>query len=116
MWDAVRGWPSCVLRLGGIYGPRRTRLLERVRAGRATIAPGPPRYTNRIHREPETFVVCHRTHLFLKGFRRVTCRVKNDNRISTRLPEGIMREISTSDTQRPKSKMAPQSSNHVSQS
>jgi nucleoside-diphosphate-sugar epimerase len=44
-------WASCVLRLGGIYGPRRTGLIERVRAGRATLAPGPPRYTNRIHRD-----------------------------------------------------------------
>lgn len=40
-----------VLRLAGIYGPGRTSLIERVRSGRATVAPGGPRYTNRIHRD-----------------------------------------------------------------
>jgi len=40
-----------VLRLGGIYGPRRTRLVERVRQGHASIAPGAAQYTNRIHRD-----------------------------------------------------------------
>lgn len=44
-------FPVTVLRAGGIYGPRRQRLLELVRAGRAEHAPGPPRYTNRIHRD-----------------------------------------------------------------
>jgi nucleoside-diphosphate-sugar epimerase len=43
--------PSVVLRLGGIYGPRRTRLIEDVRQGRAAIARGGPHYTNRIHRD-----------------------------------------------------------------
>lgn len=38
-----------VLRLSGIYGPGRTRLLERVRAGEATHAPGLDEWTNRIH-------------------------------------------------------------------
>jgi nucleoside-diphosphate-sugar epimerase len=45
------GLPAVVLRLGGIYGPRRTRLVEQVRQGRAAIAPGGPHYTNRIHRD-----------------------------------------------------------------
>jgi nucleoside-diphosphate-sugar epimerase len=40
-----------VVRFGGIYGPRRTRLIERVRVGRALYRPHPPQYTNRIHRE-----------------------------------------------------------------
>jgi nucleoside-diphosphate-sugar epimerase len=43
--------PSTVLRLGGIYGPGRTRLLERVAAGDGAPAAGPPLYTNRIHRD-----------------------------------------------------------------
>jgi nucleoside-diphosphate-sugar epimerase len=43
--------PVTVLRLGGIYGPRRTQLIHRVRAGSALYAAGPPRYTNRIHRD-----------------------------------------------------------------
>jgi nucleoside-diphosphate-sugar epimerase len=45
------GLPAVVLRLGGIYGPRRTRLVDEVRQGRAPIARGGPRYTNRIHRD-----------------------------------------------------------------
>ena len=45
------GLPGLVLRLGGIYGPRRTRLVDEVRQGRAAIARGGPRYTNRIHRD-----------------------------------------------------------------
>jgi nucleoside-diphosphate-sugar epimerase len=39
-----------VLRLGGIYGPGRTRLIDLVRAGTATI-PTPDRRTSRIHRD-----------------------------------------------------------------
>jgi nucleoside-diphosphate-sugar epimerase len=42
-------FPATVLRLGGIYGPSRTRLVEDVRAGRARFVPG--RFTNRIHRD-----------------------------------------------------------------
>ena len=44
-------FPSTVLRLGGIYGPDRTRLIERVRQGLAVCQDGPPLYTNRIHRD-----------------------------------------------------------------
>lgn len=44
-------FPSTVLRLGGIYGPGRTRLIDSVRQGTATCADGPPLYTNRIHRD-----------------------------------------------------------------
>jgi len=45
------GLPSVVVRLGGIYGPRRTRLVDEVRQGRAAIGRGGPHYTNRIHRD-----------------------------------------------------------------
>ncbi len=45
------GMRAVVLRLGGIYGPQRTRLVEEVRQGRAAIARGGPHYTNRIHRD-----------------------------------------------------------------
>jgi len=41
---------SCVVRLGGIYGPGRERLLAEVRAG-IGCAREPVRYTNRIHRD-----------------------------------------------------------------
>lgn len=42
-------FPATVLRLGGIYGPRRTGLLQRVRSGRAVYRPSHPQYLNRIH-------------------------------------------------------------------
>lgn len=45
------GHPATVVRLGGIYGPGRTRLIDAVRAGRAECREGPPRFTNRIHRD-----------------------------------------------------------------
>jgi len=41
---------SLVVRLGGIYGPGRTRLIERVRSGEARIYPG-EHFSNRIHRD-----------------------------------------------------------------
>ncbi|MEM6671668.1 MAG: SDR family oxidoreductase [Planctomycetota bacterium] len=39
------------LRLGGIYGPGRTYLVDSVRAGRATYPEEGPGWTNRIHRD-----------------------------------------------------------------
>ncbi|HEX9086380.1 MAG TPA: NAD-dependent epimerase/dehydratase family protein, partial [Arthrobacter sp.] len=44
------GITPVVLRLGGIYGPGRTRLIDQVRGGSAVI-PAEPRFTNRIHRD-----------------------------------------------------------------
>jgi nucleoside-diphosphate-sugar epimerase len=41
---------AVVLRLGGIYGPGRTRLIDQVRDGTAVV-PDPPVHTNRIHRD-----------------------------------------------------------------
>jgi len=41
--------PTVTLRLGGIYGPGRERLVESVRTGRATIPRGVTEWTNRIH-------------------------------------------------------------------
>jgi nucleoside-diphosphate-sugar epimerase len=43
------GFPATVVRLAGIYGPGRTRLIDEVRSGAATCADGPPQYANRIH-------------------------------------------------------------------
>jgi nucleoside-diphosphate-sugar epimerase len=43
------GWPATVLRLAGIYGPGRTRLIEEVRSGVAARSEGAPLYANRIH-------------------------------------------------------------------
>ena len=47
---ADSGRPFAILRLGGIYGPGRTRLIERVRAGAERLPSGPV-YTNHIHRD-----------------------------------------------------------------
>jgi uncharacterized iron-regulated protein/nucleoside-diphosphate-sugar epimerase len=50
---------SVVLRLGGIYGPGRTRLIESVRSGRATVRRAPPVFTNRIHRDDCAGALAH---------------------------------------------------------
>lgn len=52
-------FPATVLRLGGIYGPGRTGLIERVRQGTAVCLDGPPIYTNRIHRDDCAGVLHH---------------------------------------------------------
>jgi nucleoside-diphosphate-sugar epimerase len=59
--QALREGPfaGTVVRFGGIYGPRRTGLVERVRTGRARYREHPPRYTNRIHRDDCAGVLEH---------------------------------------------------------
>ena len=52
------GTAGIVLRLGGIYGPGRTRLIDQVRNGSAVI-PDEPRYTNRIHRDDAAAAIVH---------------------------------------------------------
>lgn len=47
-----------VLRLAGIYGPGRTRLIDEVRAGTATYPPGDV-HTNRIHRDDCAGALAH---------------------------------------------------------
>ncbi len=47
-----------VVRLGGIYGPGRTRLIDSVRAGEATCPPEPT-FTNRIHRDDAAGAIRH---------------------------------------------------------
>ncbi len=42
---------ATILRVGGIYGPGRHRLIERVRRGEACCVEGPPRYLNQVHRD-----------------------------------------------------------------
>jgi nucleoside-diphosphate-sugar epimerase len=48
-----------VVRLGGIYGPGRTRLIERVRAGEARCPGGGPLWSNRIHRDDAAAMLVH---------------------------------------------------------
>jgi nucleoside-diphosphate-sugar epimerase len=64
---AASGVPGVALRLGGIYGPGRTRLVESVRTGRARIRPGPPRWTNRIHRDDAAGALRHLVTRALSG-------------------------------------------------
>lgn len=52
------GISPVVLRLGGIYGPGRTRLIDQVRGGTAVI-PAEPRFTNRIHRDDAAAAIVH---------------------------------------------------------
>ena len=56
-------FPGVAVRFGGIYGPRRSGLVAEVRAGRAVIRPGPPHYTNRIHRDDCAGVLRHLAQL-----------------------------------------------------
>ncbi|WP_017975114.1 NAD-dependent epimerase/dehydratase family protein [Actinopolyspora halophila] len=51
---------AIVLRLAGLYGPGRTSLVDRVRAGTADSASA-PRYTNRIHRDDAAAAIVHLT-------------------------------------------------------
>jgi nucleoside-diphosphate-sugar epimerase len=50
------GITPVVLRLGGIYGPGRTRLIDQVRGGTAVVPAG-SRFTNRIHRDDAAAVI-----------------------------------------------------------
>ena len=54
---SASGLPATRVRFGGIYGPGRTRLLERVRRGEARFRPG--HYTNRIHLDDCVGVLRH---------------------------------------------------------
>ncbi|OEI68201.1 NAD-dependent epimerase/dehydratase family protein [Curtobacterium sp. ER1/6] len=52
--------PDAVLvRLSGIYGPGRERLIEQVRSGRATLSTGDSPHTNRIHRDDAAQALVH---------------------------------------------------------
>lgn len=64
---AASGIPSTALRLGGIYGPGRTRMVESVKSGRAVLRAGPPRYGNRIHRDDAAGALAHLVALALRG-------------------------------------------------
>lgn len=53
-----RNRSAVVLRLAGIYGPGRERLITQVRSGTATMSAG-SRYTNRIHRDDAAAAIVH---------------------------------------------------------
>jgi nucleoside-diphosphate-sugar epimerase len=52
------GITPVVLRLGGIYGPGRTRLIDQARDG-WTVIPAASRFTNRIHRDDAAAAIVH---------------------------------------------------------
>ncbi len=56
--SAARGWTPTVLRLAGIYGPGRTRLIARAAAGGA-VQRDPVYWTNRIHRDDAAALIAH---------------------------------------------------------
>jgi nucleoside-diphosphate-sugar epimerase len=57
--ELATSWADAViLRLGGIYGPGRERLIDQVRSGESRIPRG-SLYTNRIHRDDATRAVVH---------------------------------------------------------
>jgi nucleoside-diphosphate-sugar epimerase len=60
---AGSGRPGATLRLGGLYGPGRTRLIESVRSGAARIPAGEPIPTNRIHRDDAAGALDHLLNL-----------------------------------------------------
>ena len=55
--SAASGWKSVSLRLGGIYGPGRERLIDQVRQG--AHAPRNSPHTNRIHRDDAAAAIVH---------------------------------------------------------
>jgi len=55
---ASSGHPATVVRLGGIYGPGRNRLIERVKSGAARLRRA-PHYSNRIHRDDAAGLLAH---------------------------------------------------------
>jgi nucleoside-diphosphate-sugar epimerase/uncharacterized iron-regulated protein len=60
---AASGFDGVVVRLGGIYGPGRTRLIESVRSGRVRIRRGGSLFTNRIHRDDCAGALAHLSSL-----------------------------------------------------
>ncbi len=58
-WLAGQGLPAVALRLAGIYGPGRTQLLDRLRAGQARAPVEPPHWANRIHVEDAASALVH---------------------------------------------------------
>lgn len=57
-WVSGRPTEGISLRLGGIYGPGRTRLIDQVASG-AAVLPDQPRFTNRIHRDDAAAAIVH---------------------------------------------------------
>ena len=50
---------AVLLRLSGVYGPGRERLIDQVRSGSARLSPGTSPHTNRIHRDDAAEALVH---------------------------------------------------------
>lgn len=59
-------YPGTVVRLAGIYGPGRTRLIDQVASGEAVLYEEPS-YTNRIHRDDCAGFLAHLVAMDLSG-------------------------------------------------
>ena len=59
-------YPATTIRFGGIYGPGRNRLINRVRAGEGCQSE-PVIFGNRIHRDDCAGIIAHLIHRDLKG-------------------------------------------------
>ncbi|MFL1404684.1 NAD-dependent epimerase/dehydratase family protein [Marinobacter sp. M1N3S26] len=71
------GVPATIIRFSGIYGPRRGRFLDAVRAGELNpVSPGP--YTNRIHEDDAAAVCVHLIRKTLAGVELATCYLASD--------------------------------------
>jgi nucleoside-diphosphate-sugar epimerase len=58
-WLAAQPLPSVTLRLAGLYGPGRTQLLERLRAGTVQVPRATPHWANRIHVDDAAAAIVH---------------------------------------------------------
>lgn len=58
-WLTTQALPSVSLRLAGIYGPGRLQLIERLRAGAASVPRDPPHWSNRIHVDDAAGAIVH---------------------------------------------------------
>jgi nucleoside-diphosphate-sugar epimerase len=58
-WLAAQPVPSVALRLAGLYGPGRLPLLDRLRAGQASVPRTRTHWANRIHTEDAADAVVH---------------------------------------------------------
>ncbi|MFL0358420.1 NAD-dependent epimerase/dehydratase family protein [Curtobacterium flaccumfaciens] len=54
-----RAHGAVLVRLSGVYGPGRERLIDQVRSGSARLAPGTSPHTNRIHRDDAAAALVH---------------------------------------------------------
>lgn len=68
----------CAVRLGGIYGPGRERLIRSVKEGKA-VQKTPPVYTNRIHRDDAAKLLAFIVSRFFAGDALETCYLGVDS-------------------------------------